>query len=123
MDLTDRIVIEVGLHCGHSFKKIAKELGRHPSTIAHEVKANRMHIPAMHFHGNNCRRARQCAGTRKYLCGDTACKRSCALCKKYDCHELCKSYVARHCSKPDYPPYVCNRCTEKKLCTNERFAS
>ena len=120
MDLTDRIVIEVGLHCGHSFKKIAKELGRHPSTIAHEVKTNSLHIPAMHFHGNDCRRARQCAGTRKYLCGDTACKRSCALCQKYDCHELCSNYVPRHCSKPDFPPYVCNNCVEKKLCTNER---
>jgi len=38
MDLSDRIAIETGICIGESFKKIAKRLRRHPSTIAHEVK-------------------------------------------------------------------------------------
>lgn len=121
MDLTDRIVIEVGLHCGHSFKQIAKELKRHPSTIAHEVKTNRTSIPATYFHGNDCKHIRRCQNTRKHLCGDMKCKRPCASCDKYDCHTLCASYERRHCSKPAFPPYVCNCCSEKKLCINERF--
>ena len=37
MDLSDRIAIETGICIGESFKKIAKRLRRHPSTIAHEV--------------------------------------------------------------------------------------
>ena len=41
MDLSDRIAIETGICIGESFKKIAKRLRRHPSTIAHEVKENR----------------------------------------------------------------------------------
>ena len=41
MDLSDRIPIETGICIGESFKKIAKRLRRHPSTIAHEVKENR----------------------------------------------------------------------------------
>lgn len=38
MTLSDRIAIETGICCGDSFKRIAKRLKRHPSTIAHEVK-------------------------------------------------------------------------------------
>lgn len=121
MDLTDRIVIEIGLHCGRSFKQIATELHRHPSTIAHEIRANRTCIPALYFHGNDCKFSRKCAGTLKYLCGDSLCKHSCSLCSKYDCHELCPQYRPRHCSKPDSPPYVCNFCSEKRVCTNEKF--
>ena len=41
MDLTDRVAIETGLCRGESFKKIAHQIGRHPSTIAHEVLENR----------------------------------------------------------------------------------
>ena len=38
MNLSDRIAIETGICIGESFKKTAKKLRRHPSTIAHEVK-------------------------------------------------------------------------------------
>ena len=121
MDLTDRLVIEIGLHCGRSFKHIAKELDRHPSTIAHEVKTNRMELTPLFFRDNDCKRARKCTGVRKHLCGDMNCKRVCSHCRKYDCHELCSSYVPRHCVKLDRPPYVCNNCSEKKICTNRRY--
>ena len=47
MDLTDRIAIETGLCKGESFKKIARRIGRHPSTVAHEVLENRTHISLM----------------------------------------------------------------------------
>ena len=40
MDLSDRIAIETGICNKDSFKKIAKLLQRHPSTIAHEIKEN-----------------------------------------------------------------------------------
>ena len=41
MDLTDRLAIETGLCRGESFKKIAKLIQRHPSTVAYEVQTNR----------------------------------------------------------------------------------
>ena len=44
MNLSDRIAIETGICIGESFKKTAKRLRRHPSTIAHEVKENRTFI-------------------------------------------------------------------------------
>ena len=49
MDLTDRLAIETGLCRGDSFKRIARTIGRHPSTIAHEVLENRTYIMAT-FH-------------------------------------------------------------------------
>lgn len=121
MDLSDRIVIEVGLHSGRSFKYIAKQLGRHPSTIAHEVNTNKMEIRPMFFHDNDCRRSRQCISARKHLCGDMNCKHICSRCAQYNCHDLCSSYVPRRCSKIEKPPYVCNNCSEKKLCTHRRY--
>ena len=121
MDLTDRLVIEIGLLSGRSFKYIAKQLNRHPSTIAHEVKTNRMDISPIFFRNNDCRRARQCTGVRKHLCGDMNCNRVCSHCRKYNCHELCSSYIPRCCRKLEKPPYVCNNCSEKKLCTHHRY--
>jgi len=121
MTLSDRIAIESGLHLGHSFKQIAKELKRHPSTISHEVKTNRVYIAGSYYHGNDCRKARKCRYSVKHLCGDNDCSSSCSICWKHSCHEVCDKYVPCHCSKPDFPPYVCNCCAQKKLCTNERY--
>lgn len=61
MNLNDRLAIEVGLSKGESFKKIAKTVGRHPSTIAHEVKENRTYIHNQYPAGKDCRQARNCS--------------------------------------------------------------
>lgn len=37
LSLEERKTIETLLECGHSKKEIAKQLGRHPSTIYHEI--------------------------------------------------------------------------------------
>ena len=63
MDLTDRVAIEVGLCRGESFKKIAKRIGRHPSTVSHEVLENRTHIEATYYAGKDCRIVRKCITT------------------------------------------------------------
>lgn len=49
MDLSDRLAIETGICHKDSLKKIARLLGRHPSTIAHEIKENRTFIPGNYF--------------------------------------------------------------------------
>ena len=120
MDLSDRLAIEIGVSMRHPFNKIAKELGRHPSTIAREIRENRYYIPGSDFMRNDCQRARQCQ-RKRHLCGDERCKRICIACCKWDCHEHCDRYVKRHCSRPDEPPYVCNACSQKRLCTVDRF--
>lgn len=60
MDLSDRIAIETGICIGESFKKIAKRLRRHPSTIAHEVKENRTFIKGNYPNGKDCSKVRHC---------------------------------------------------------------
>lgn len=76
MDLSDRIAIETGICIGESFKKIAKRLRRHPSTIAHEVKENRTFIKGNYPNGKDCSKVRHC--TVKNLCGcdEEACNTS-----------------------------------------------
>lgn len=120
MDLSDRHAIEIGLSMKHPFNRIARDLERHPSTIAREIKENRYFIPGNDFMGNDCRKARKCR-QRQHLCGDEQCHRICVACRKWDCREHCERYVKRHCSRPDEPPYVCNTCSEKRLCTLDRF--
>ena len=80
MDLSDRIAIETGICIGESFKKIAKRLRRHPSTIAHEVKENRTFIKGNYPNGKDCRMARQC--TVRNLCG----------CDEEACNTKCRTY-------------------------------
>ena len=121
MDLTDRLAIETGLCKGESFKEIARRIGRHPSTIAHEVLENRTHIKATYFAGKDCRKARNCAV--KGLCGadESACRRKCKYCKGIDCTQVCDRYVSIACHKPDKPPYVCNTCLNKRVCIKDKY--
>lgn len=41
LDKTERVAIERGLNKRHSYREIAKDLGRSPSTIMKEVERNR----------------------------------------------------------------------------------
>lgn len=44
MDLSDCLAIKIGIHNKDSLKKIAKLIGRCPSTVAHEIRENRTYI-------------------------------------------------------------------------------
>lgn len=121
MDLTDRVAIETGLCKGESFKRIAKRLGRHPTTIAHEVLENRTHIKGTYFAGKDCKKVRQCVQTG--MCGapKDGCGRKCKFCRGYDCTKICDRYESVACHKPDKPPYVCNTCKDRKLCIKDKY--
>ena len=119
MDLSDRIAIETGISNKDSFKKIGKLLRRHPSTIAHEIKENRTFIPGNYFLRKDCRFVRQ--RVQHHVCGDESCKENCCRCRSVDCQKYCKKYVSRACHKFEKPPYVCNNCSEKKLCSKDKY--
>lgn len=121
MDLSDRIAIETGICIGESFKKIAKRLRRHPSTIAHEVKENRTFIKGNYPNGKDCRMARQCTVRNLCGCDEEACNTKCRLCREVDCTKVCDRYVSVACHKFDSPPYVCNNCKDKKLCNKDKY--
>lgn len=121
MDLTDRVAIETGLCRGESFKRIAKMIGRHPSSISHEVKENRTFIKNTYFAGKDCKKAKRCSV--KGLCekSEEGCRKRCMSCRKFDCTLVCKWYESMACHKPDKPPYVCNTCRERKLCIKDKY--
>lgn len=95
MDLSDRIAIETGICIGESFKKIAKRLRRHPSTIAHEVKENRTFIKGNYPNGKDCRMARQCTVRNLCGCDEEACNTKCRLCRGVDCTKVCDRYTVK----------------------------
>lgn len=119
LDCSDRIAIETGLYKGLPFKKIAKKLERHPSTIAHEVKTNRTFIKGRFPFGRDCLYARSCAA--RNLCSEIDCSKKCRACMKQDCTTLCSRYKKIKCEKIEEPPYTCNVCTDKRLCTKPRY--
>lgn len=119
MTLSDRIVIEIGIYRKESFKQIAKQLGRHPSTIAHEVKVNRTYIQGSYFAGVDCKFVRQCK--ERHVCGAYDCDAICFRCREKDCRIYCERYVSTACHIFESPPYVCNSCTNKRLCIKERY--
>lgn len=119
MNLSDRIAIETGISSKESFKKIGKLLERHPSTIAHEIKENRTFISGNYFLRKDCRFVRQ--HVQHHICGDQDCEENCCRCRSVDCQKYCPKYVSRACHKFDKPPYVCNNCAEKKLCSKDKY--
>ena len=121
LDLSDRLAIEVGICNGDSFKKIARRLSRHPSTISHEVKENRTFIKGRFVAGKDCRYVRSCV--EKNLCGcePETCHYSCKYCRGFDCTKHCRRYESIACHKFDSPPYVCNTCKDKRICTKDKF--
>ena len=119
LSLDERITIAQLLKEHSSFKAIARELGRDPSTISKEIRRHR--IPkksgALGKAFNNCAHRFGCDCRR--LC--TGCKnnRYCWTCGK--CISICSNYVKQTCSRLSSPPYVCNGCTSLNSCTLEKW--
>ena len=118
MDLTDRVAIELGLCRKEDFKTIALKIGRHPSTIAREVKSNRSFTDGSYPFSNDCRNAKYCE--KLHVCGDESCLMYCRICSR-NCHDYCSQYCSVSCHEYLEPPYVCNACGKRKTCTNDRY--
>lgn len=119
MTLTDRIAIEAGIAAGKTFKEIAAKIHRNPATISREIKANRTVIPATFYLGCDCRYARSCH--KHNLCTDMECSIPCIKCRIVKCTEFCPTYMPKHCSRIEKPPYVCNKCYYRNDCDKRRY--
>lgn len=115
-DWNDRRVIQAGLENGDSFKQIAEALGKHPTSVANEVKRYRT-FKKCGAHGsafNDCSNRFTCS--KSDLCGSPQCRRRhCRYCSR--CSEHCGEYVQELCRKLEKPPYVCSGCRQKIQCT------
>lgn len=58
LTLDDRQTIQIGLHEGKTFQKIADEIGKDPSTISKEIRNHRISRQTASF--NPCSRAKDC---------------------------------------------------------------
>jgi len=118
--LEERITIQNELKSGESFKIIAEQLGKAPSSISREV---RRHIEQKKSGGYG-RKFSDCVN--RFSCilenvckGTFQCARKlCRNCEK--CQEFCSDYHKETCQKLLQAPYVCNGCEELRKCTLEK---
>ena len=118
--LEERITIQNELNSRKSFKTIADQLGKAPSSISREV---RRHIEqkGTGSYGrqfNDCVNRSSC--TLENVCqGAFPCSRKlCRNCKK--CKNFCSAYRKETCQRLGKPPYVCNGCEQRLKCTLEK---
>jgi len=113
MSLSERMVIEHGLRVGKTFREIAWEIARDPTTVSKEVKR------VIWANGNpkdlaDCLYASSCRRTD--LCMGMNCTSFCKACDAVNCAEVCGRRKPARCEKLLRPPYVCNGCERTKIC-------
>lgn len=116
----DRLKIQKHITEGKSFKFIAGELGKDPTTISKEIK-NHIQFLKTGCYGkvhNDCLNRMDC--TALHLCGNKRCRHYCRFCITHRCASLCPEYQLEVCSRLSLPPYVCNSCEERRSCTLEK---
>ena len=122
LNLEARVLIESLLNQHHSFKSIARELGKDCTTISKEIRG---HISfektgALGRSFNDCRSAflHQCSLQK--FCQKCSCSnnRLCWTCGK--CTSSCLSYEKYICLDLSKPSYVCNGCQQRSRCSLEK---
>ena len=105
--LSDRISIEAGIEKGWSFKKIADELGKSPSSISREVRRHLIFSP--HYYDDRSRRKTEC------IIFLPAPNRASAVifpaplfalrCRSRKCASFCPSFTTVKCELLKKPPF------------------
>ncbi len=117
----ERLTLQKLLKEGLSFKKIAAQLHKNPSTISREVRKYAVEIatgkPGYSF--NACKNRMTCRIKAPSLC-DKECTRKGGYgvyCKVCRCNEHCSDFVEEICTARTRVPYVCNACPTIEKCT------
>lgn len=117
----DRCKIQHMLCDKASFKSISEVLDKDPSTISKEIRSHLVFrkIGGVHLHYNACAHRSGC--TRSHLCSPCHASRNYKLCKRCNmCNALCRDFQKEICPKLLKPPYVCNGCGNRSLCSLEK---
>jgi len=120
LTLDDRIAIETGLREGRSFKEIASDISKDPSTISKEVRAhikleNKKDTFNPCLHRKECRHYGDLCNPCSYNFGHY-----CNKCKISECFVSCPDYEEELCPREGKPPYVCNGCPNRRGCRLQR---
>lgn len=115
LTLNDRQYIENSLDKGLSFRDIAKQLCKDPTTISKEIRLHRMDNihPKRIFNNphNFCTKRFRCSKTN--ACNKLfICDVKCSCCSK--CNRGCKDFEKEQCTRLNKAPYVCNGCTKQE---------
>lgn len=97
--------IETYINQGFSFSKISRILEKDRTTIAKEIKRNRIKFVPK----NNSKYISRNFCIHKKICG------------KENCSPNKNCYIECICPKLNKPPYVCNACKNKQHCRNIKF--
>ena len=120
LSLEERITISQMLSNRASFKRIAAEIGKNCTSISREIR-NHMEFRKTGGWGhsfNACLLRIGCP--HHHLCRECSSKKSshCSFCEK--CNSHCPDFSEEKCRRLDKPPYVCNGCPDKSICTLEK---
>ena len=106
--LSDRISIEAGIEKGWSFKKIADELGKNPSSVSREVRRHLIFSP--HYYDDRSRRKTECiyfsSCSKQGVCGNLSCSSLCSKCRSRKCAAFCPSFTTAKCELLNKPPRI-----------------
>lgn len=120
--LDERIRIDELLKESYSFKAIANELGKNPTTISREIRSHTVtkNVGSPGCPYNNCKHRFSC--TVSFLCRDCGFRRFRSRCKQCKlCNSVCPQYEADSCRLLAKPPYVCNGCQKRnRSCTLQK---
>jgi IS30 family transposase len=118
LNLTSRSQIEKGLTIKLTFSEIGRSIGMNRTTVSREVRAYAIVIgnPAR----SKCVHQADCIFEDKSrcpvpICQKRVCSKACSQCASY-----CDRYAPILCPKLLRPPYVCNGCEERSICSLEK---
>lgn len=117
----ERLTLQKLLKEGLSFKKIATQLNKDPSTISREVRKYAVELatgkPGHSF--NACKNRMSCKIKAPALCGKDCTRKGsanapCRICR---CNDHCSDFIEEVCAVRTHVPYVCNACPTIDSCT------
>ena len=121
LTFNERSAIELMLNQKKSFRFIANELSRDPTTIFKEVRLHLIfrRIGGMRTSYNACLHRSTC--TKSKICNECFSERKYTLCRRCSfCNRLCSEFEPEVCEKLLKPPYICNGCSQRSHCSLEK---
>ncbi len=120
LTLDERIAIQTGLDQNLLLKDLARQIDKHVSSVAREIRRNRTcRLPARYNDNihNTCVHRKDCR--LKNVCPQKGCQRRCSTCHR--CNRFCSKFVKETCQVWLHFPFVCNGCSRKKGCRKEKY--
>ena len=117
LTLEDRGQIYQRLLERQPLRQIALSIGKHPSTVANEIKKYRR-FKQVRTYGrayNPCVNRKTCK--RKGICSSEGCQKRHCTSTCQSCIQICEHFIQEHCPKLLKPPYVCEGCAIVSRCT------